>query len=165
MNMPKVSQSCPPGHSDLIAAAAERSVTSTGRRAHGTRSVGAVIASCAGAGCAAVIASKHGSDIDAIAIFLSMHAWTAGELLCRWRLRWRIARLHEDIARTALERPDDEALRTLLVDVTSTRVDESDDRLPLRPQLIQKSTQENEKPRDLILKDSQIRSYRSGGVE
>ena len=64
-------------------------------------------------------------------------AWLAVELICRWRLRWRHSKLQEDIARKALEHPEDEDLRTLLMDVASTHLDELGDRLPTRPRLKQ----------------------------
>jgi hypothetical protein len=70
--------------------------------------------------------------------FAATQIWTALEVACRWRLRWRVCRLQEDIVRKAMESPDDENLRTLLIDVASTHVDELGHRLPTRPRLKEK---------------------------
>ncbi len=108
------------------------------RPAGGARTVGVVIASSTGALGAAAVAAKHGSDVVAILVLLSAQAWSACELVCRWRLRWRIARLQEDIARKAMEHPENGELRTLLADVAATYLDEVGTRLPLRPELMKK---------------------------
>lgn len=102
------------------------------------RTAGAVIASCGGAAGAATIAAHHGNGAVAVVILLTMQAWSACELICRWRLRWRVARLQEDIARRAMDDPANENLRTLLADVAGTYLDELGTRLPLRPNLMAK---------------------------
>jgi len=109
-----------------------------GRAATGAaRTVGSVVASCSGAAGAAFIASNHGNDTVAVTVFLIMQAWTICDLICRWRLKWRGARLQEAIARKAMEHPKDQNLRTLLVDVASTHLDDLGMRLPVRPQLME----------------------------
>jgi hypothetical protein len=111
-------------------------VQASGQHADRAPRVGALIASSCGALGAAAVAAKHGSDVVAVTVLLAMQAWSALELVCRWRLRWRIARLQEDIARKAMEDPGNEDLRTLLADVASTHLEELGTRLPVRPKLM-----------------------------
>src|SRR5260370_31962214 len=124
-----------------VGAAADRRTLRYRRRTPlGTaRAAGSVVASCSGAGGAAFIASQHGNDAVAVTVFLIMQAWSVCDLVCRWRLKWRHARLQEFIARRAAEHPEDQNLRTLLVDMASTHLDELGMRLPVRPQLMELS--------------------------
>jgi hypothetical protein len=64
-----------------------------------------------------------------------MQIWGICELLCRWLLKWRYARLHEFLARKAAENPANQDLRTLLVDVASTSLADVGERLPIRRNL------------------------------
>jgi hypothetical protein len=100
------------------------------------RRAGAALASSGGLIGATAIAAKHGSDTVAVTVFLTMQLWSAVELVCRWRLRWRITRLQEDIARKAMADPGNDDLRTLLTDVASTHIEEIGPRLPVRPKLM-----------------------------
>lgn len=136
--MPNMPQSDLPRDAHSHATRARRLMVRRARPVGTARTIGAVIASSTGVAGAAAIATKHGSDVVAVIVFLSMQAWSVCELVCRWRLRWRIARLQEDIARKAIEHPENEHLRTLLADVASTYLDELGTRLPLRPQLMKK---------------------------
>jgi hypothetical protein len=113
-----------------------------GQRLGRPRGAGAVIASSSGALGAAAIAAKHGSDVATVTVLLATQTWSAVELICRWRLRWRIARLQEDIARKAMEDPANENLRTLLADVASTHLDDLGTRLPIRDDLAKTSPEE-----------------------
>jgi hypothetical protein len=110
----------------------------TKRSTHLVR-IGAAITSCTGAGGAVTIALAHGSTAVALLVFGTMQVWGACELLCRWRLKWRHARLHEFLVRRAADNPEDENLRTLLVDFASTHLDDIGERLPVRPSFQQTS--------------------------
>ena len=57
------------------------------------------------------------------------------ELICRWRMKWRYIRLYEIVVQKAAERPDDANLRTLLIDLASTHLDDLGDRIPIRGDL------------------------------
>ena len=99
------------------------------------RTIGAAITSCAGAGGAATIYAAHGSGPAALVIFGAMQLWGICELIFRWQIKWRYAKLYEAIARKAAEHPDDQGLRTLLVDLASTHLDDIGERLPVRKDL------------------------------
>jgi len=105
------------------------------RRRDLTRTIGATITSCAGAGSAATIYAVHGNSPVALLVFGSMQIWTMLELVLRWRMRSRYSRLFEIIARKAADHPDNMDLRTLLVDIASTHLDELGERLPVRKDL------------------------------
>ena len=105
------------------------------KRGDTARVMGAITASCSGVGGATTIAATHGSSSVALAVFFTMQAWGACELLFRWRLKWRHARLQEAIVIKAMEKPDDEGLRTLLADVASTHLSDLGERLPIRRHL------------------------------
>jgi hypothetical protein len=94
--------------------------------------IGAAVSSCTGLTGATVIAAVHGDTLVAVVVFLAAQAWIGVELTCRWRLKWRVSRLLEDIAREALRHPENLHLRTLLIDVASTHLDDLGDRLPTR---------------------------------
>jgi hypothetical protein len=108
---------------------------STAERRSSRQSVGAITWSCTGLVGSTVVAATHGSALIATLIFVTAQAWTAVDLTCRWRLRLRFNRLQEDIARAALSQPENEDIRTLLIDVASTHLDDLGNRLPARPQL------------------------------
>ena len=99
------------------------------------RTIGATITSCAGVGGAITISAGHGSTGVALLVFGAMQIWGTCELLCRWFLKLRYARLHEFLARKAAENPADQHLRTLLVDVASTSLDDVGERIPIRQNL------------------------------
>jgi hypothetical protein len=106
--------------------------TSPRRSTRLARTAGAAMMSCTGAGGAVTIASTHGSTSVALLVFGTMQVWGACELLCRWRLKWRHARLHEFLVRKAADSPENENLRTLLIDFASTHPDDFGERLPVR---------------------------------
>jgi hypothetical protein len=110
------------------------------RSTNAVRVVGAAMTSCTGAGSAVFIASAHGSTMMALLVFGTMQIWGVCELLFRWRLKWRHARLHEFLVRKAADNPDNENLRTLLVDFASTHLDDVGERLPIRPSLKRSSS-------------------------
>jgi hypothetical protein len=112
--------------------------TAGGRPLGSHRGLGPVVASGAGVVGAAAVAASHGNEVLAVTVFLCMQIWGIFELACRWRLKWRMARLQEDIARKAMENPGNADLRTLMADVAATYLDEIGTRLPLRPQIIDK---------------------------
>lgn len=99
------------------------------------RTIGAAITSCAGAGGAITISASHGNTKIALFIFGAMQIWGTSELVCRWLLKWRYARLHEFLARQAAANPSNQDLRTLLVDIASTSLDDIGERLPIRDEL------------------------------
>lgn len=105
------------------------------KRTETIRAAGAAVSSITGVGSAMTITSGHGSTLVALTTLGVMQGWGACELLIRWRLKWRYARLHEYLVRTAATRPDDEHLRTLLVDSASTYLDDIGERLPIRPRI------------------------------
>lgn len=100
-----------------------------------TRRIGAAITSCAGVGGAITISAHHGSTSIALLVFGTMQLWGACELFCKILLKWRYAKLHEFLARKAAENPDDQHLRTLLIDVASTSLSDIGDRIPTRHEL------------------------------
>lgn len=106
----------------------------SGRIRHG-RTAGAAVTSCAGAGAGVLVSAAHGNSVVAILLVVSSQLWTAIEIGFRCRVRWRHYRMQEDIVRAALQQPENEWLRTLLIDVASTHLDEIGDRLPVRRQL------------------------------
>ena len=112
------------------------------------QSVVAVASSCTGSAGATVIAATHGDPLLAVLIFGATQTWIALELACRWRLRWRHSKLQEDIARAALGHPENENLRTLMMDVASTHQDELGRRLPTRPRLGQSTKGSGRLPPD-----------------
>lgn len=99
------------------------------------RTIGAAITSCASAGGAVTICTAHGSSPVALLVFGVMQIWGMCELICRWRMKWRYAQLYEAIAQKAVEHPYDQDLRTLLVDLASTHLDDLGERLPVRQDL------------------------------
>jgi hypothetical protein len=105
------------------------------RRRDLARTIGATMTSCAGAGSAATIFSFHGSSPDAFIVLGSMQIWAILELIFRWQVKWRYSRLFEAIAQKAAENPSNAELRTLLVDIASTHIDELGERLPVRKDL------------------------------
>jgi hypothetical protein len=108
-------------------------MSAPGRKRPGAlRAIGSGVSSFAGVGGAVTIMSSHGSTSVALTIFAVMQIWGACELLFRWRIKWRYARLHEDLVRMAAARPDDQNLRTLLIDSASTYLDDVGERLPTR---------------------------------
>jgi hypothetical protein len=105
------------------------------RRSDPARTIGAALTSCAGTGGAITISAAHGDPAVALLVFGTMQIWGTSELVCRWRLKWRYARLHEFLARKAAENPSDQNLRTLLIDVASTTLDDISERIPTRQKL------------------------------
>jgi hypothetical protein len=99
------------------------------------RTVGAALTSCAGVGGAITISAAHGDTAVAVCVFGTMQIWGMSELVCRWLLKWRYARLHEFLARKAADNPADQDLRTLLIDVASTTLDDIGERIPTRQNL------------------------------
>jgi hypothetical protein len=99
------------------------------------RTVGAAITSCAGVGGAITISAGHGDTAIALLVFGTMQIWGMSELACRWLLKWRYARLHEFLARKAADNPANQDLRTLLIDVASTTLDDIGERIPTRQNL------------------------------
>jgi len=96
------------------------------------RTIGAAITSCSGVGGAITISANHGSSGLALVVLGVMQTWGACELFCGWLLKWRYARLIEDVCRKAAENPGDPHLRTLLVDMASTSPDNIGLRVPIR---------------------------------
>jgi hypothetical protein len=99
------------------------------------RTIGATITSCAGAGGAATICATHGSSPLALFVFMAMQVWGICELTCRWIIKLRYIDLYRDIVRRAAEHPDDQDLRTLLVDLASTHLDDVGERISVRKDL------------------------------
>ena len=99
------------------------------------RTVGAALTSCAGVGGAITISAAHGDAAVALFVFGTMQIWGMSELVCRLLLKWRYARLHEFLARKAADNPADQDLRTLLIDVASTTLDDIGERIPTRQNL------------------------------
>lgn len=99
------------------------------------RAAGAAVTSFAGAGAGTLVSAAHGSTVLAVLLVVSSQLWMAVELGFRCWLRWRHYKLQEDIIRAALQNPENECLRTLLVDVASTHLEDLGDRLPVRAQL------------------------------
>ena len=97
--------------------------------------IGAAITSCAGVGGAVTICASHGSHPVALLIFGFMQIWGICELICRWRMKWRYAQLYDYLVRKAVDQPDNQHLRTLLVDIASTHLDDLGERLPVRKEL------------------------------
>jgi len=108
----------------------------TKRRTDPARTIGAVMTSCTGVGGAATISAAHGNSSVALLIFGATQIWGICELVCRLHLRWCYTKRYDSILRRATEHPDDQNLRTLLVDIASTHPDELGERLPLRHELI-----------------------------
>jgi hypothetical protein len=105
------------------------------RRADTAKTINAAITSCAGVGGAASICAAHGSIRIALLVFGSMQVWSLYELICQWWMKWRYIRLYEIVAQKAAEHPDDMNLRTLLIDLASTHLDDLGDRIPVRGDL------------------------------
>jgi hypothetical protein len=105
------------------------------KRSDPARTIGAAITSCAGTGGAITISASHGNAKIALLIFGVMQIWGTSELACRLLLKWRYARLHEFLARQAAANPSNQDLRTLLVDVASTSLDDIGERIPIRQEL------------------------------
>jgi hypothetical protein len=99
------------------------------------RSIGAVITSCSGVGGAVTIYVHHGSADMALLIFGTMQIWGACDLISRYLLKFRFAKLFENVALRAAENPENEHLRTLLIDVASTCPYEIGSRIPTRHKL------------------------------
>lgn len=108
---------------------------SRGRRS--ARTAGAIGTSVSGTFGSVAIGLAHGSTPLGVVIFIVAQAWGGVELACWWRLRWRLSRLQEDVARRALQDPENENLRTLMLDIAATLPGDPGDRLPSRPQLTQ----------------------------
>ena len=68
-------------------------------------------------------------------VFGTMQIWGMSELVCMWLLKWRYAKLHGFLARKAADNPADQNLRTLLIDVASTTLDDIGERIPARQNL------------------------------
>ncbi len=72
----------------------------------------------------------------ALSTFAVMQIWPVFELVLRWR-RWaRYAKLHEFLVRRAADQPENEHLRTLLIDSASTYADDLGEPIPVRPELV-----------------------------
>lgn len=99
-----------------------------------------------GLGAVAIIAAVHGSAPLVVMTYGAGLTWVIG-MIFGWRLRWRLSMLLDDIARQAMKNPGDEDLRTLLVDVSSTHLDELGTRLPTRPRLKHIQTNRSPAPR------------------
>jgi hypothetical protein len=50
-------------------------------------------------------------------------------------MKWRYAQLYDFLVRKAADQPDNQHLRTLLVDIASTHLDDLGERLPVRKEL------------------------------
>jgi tRNA(His) 5'-end guanylyltransferase len=72
--------------------------------------------------------ATNGNIWVALTIFATMQIWPACELL----VRIRYASLHTYLVRKAAENPQDQDLRTLMVDFASTCPTEVGERLPVR---------------------------------
>lgn len=64
-----------------------------------------------------------------------MQVLTQCELMCRWRMKWRYARLCEVVVPKAAEHPEDVNMRTLLIDMAGTHLDDLGERMPIRNDL------------------------------
>lgn len=105
------------------------------RHSNPARTIGAALTSCAGTGGAITISAAHGDTAVALFVFGIMQIWVISELVFTWRLKCRYARLHEFLARKAADNPANQDLRTLLIDVASTTLDDIGERIPTRQNL------------------------------